>query len=295
MNREYVNILYRGICLSAGVSAVFHMALFYYYSGFSGRLSAFGALKNPIMAASCYSVAVLVIFFSYLVQKDISLPRKVKYILAMIISVGFVVLTQSRGPLLALALALILCSALVRPKYALWVIGGFVIPLTAIYANGLVDFSALFARADSYRLTIWKQSWDLFVRHPWGGYGFRGERPDIVITDSIAASHSHNLFLSTMLDGGAVALVLLVAVIGLATYWALRNYRERGDVTLLALIAFAVLGNLTDGKTPIVSPNYQWLCFWLPIGLAAAYELASSQQKLPGPGTDAQVSNRILA
>lgn len=282
MNSQYLDLLYKGICLSAGVSAVFYMALFYYYSGFSGRLGAFGVLSNPIPAASCFSAAVLVIFFFYLVQKEVSLSQKACYLLAMIASVLFVVLSQSRGPLLALASTLILCAALFRPKYVLWGLGGFVIPLVAVYASGLIDFLSFFSRADSYRLSIWRQSWDLFLRHPWLGYGIRGDRPEIIIAESIPAAHSHNLFLSTMLDGGVVALLLIVVLLSLAAHLAYKSYREKGDVTLIALIVFSVMANLTDGKTLIVSPNHQWFYFWLPIGLAAAYELASSRQKLPG-------------
>lgn len=276
---EIVNLLYKYISLSAGIWAVINMAIFF-SKNYHGRLSGFGVLKNPIMAASCYSVAVLLIFFCFLIKNEVPFSCKIKYIFAGLVSVVFVVLTQSRGPLLALASVFIISSVLVRLKYVLWVLGGFLIPLVAVYAGGFVDFSALLTRADSYRLSIWSQSWNHFLQQPWFGYGIRGDRPDIVILQSVTADHSHNMFLSTMLDGGLIALALIVAVIGLSAYRAIIVCRESGDATLFALVMFTVLANITDGKSPIVSPNYLWMYFWLPIGLASAYELAHSRQNL---------------
>ena len=249
------------------------MALFYYTHQFSGRITGIGTLDNPIMAGNSYAAVALIAFFYFLVKKEVELRDKLKYSLVMIASVMFVVLSQSRGPLLALAVTLICCAVAFAPRYLPWVLVGFALPLTAVFATGLVNFPSLLSRADSYRMSIWRQSWELFLQQPLFGYGFGGARPEIVITETVYASHSHNLFLSTMLDGGAVALVLIVVLLAISIFWSIRYLRETGDVTLLALMVFAILGNFTDGKTPIASPNHQWLYFWLPIGLVGAYEL----------------------
>jgi O-antigen ligase len=271
---EYlIEKLYKNLCIFSGIISSVTIFLFYYNNRLKGRITGIGTLDNPITAASGYAVVVLIMFFYFLVKNEVGLKEKLKYSLAMISTVSFVVLSQSRGPLLALAVTLILGTVLFKPKHFLWILGGFILPAVAAYATGLVDFSLLISRADSYRIDIWRQSWDIFLQHPLFGYGIGGTRPAIVITKSVLAEHSHNLFLSTMLDGGVIALGLLLAVLGLAIGWSVKYFRETKDVTLLALMVFAVLSNFTDGKTPIASPNQQWLYFWLPIGLVAAYEL----------------------
>ena len=272
-NWNLVTRFFKYTCLFSGIFSCITMALFYYKNQFSGRITGIGTLDNPIMAGNSYAAVALIAFFYFLVKKEVELRDKLKYFLVMIASVMFVVLSQSRGPLLALAVTLICCAVMFTPKYLPWILVGIILPLTAVYTSGLVNFTSLITRADSYRISIWQQSWEIFLQQPLFGYGFGGARPEIFIAESLPASHSHNLFLATMLDGGAVALVLIVALLAISIFWSIRYFRETGDVTLLALMMFAVLGNLTDGKTPIASPNHQWLYFWLPIGLVGAYEL----------------------
>lgn len=272
-NWNLVARLFKYTCLFAGICSFVTMFLFYYNNKLSGRITGIGTLDNPIMAGNSYAAVALIAFFYFLVKKEVELRDKLKYFLVVIASVMFVVLSQSRGPLLALAVTLICCAVVFTPKYLSLILAGIILPLTAVYASGLVNFTSLITRADSYRISIWQQSWEIFLQQPLFGYGFGGARPEIFITESLPASHSHNLFLATMLDGGAVALVLIVFLLAISIFWSIRYFRETGDVTLLALMMFAILGNLTDGKTPIASPNHQWLYFWLPIGLVGAYEL----------------------
>jgi len=70
-----------------------------------------------------------------------------------------------------------------------------------------------------------------------------------------------------------VAILLLSGLLACAAMWGLRYFRRSGDVTLFALIVFAVLSNMTDGRTLIMSPGHQWLYFWFPVAILAAYEL----------------------
>lgn len=272
-NWDLVPRFFKYTCFLAGVFSCITMILFYDTNQLSERITGMGTLDNPIMAGNSYALVVLIAFFYFLVKKEVELRDKIKYFLVVVAAVMFVVLSQSRGPLLALAVTLICCAVVFTPKYLSWILVGFILPLMTVYFSGLVNFTSLITRADSYRISIWQQSWDIFLQHPLFGYGFGGARPEIFIAESLPASHSHNLFLATMLDGGVVALVLIVALLVISTFWSIRYFRETGDVTLLALMMFAVLGNLTDGKTPIASPNHQWLYFWLPIGLVGAYEL----------------------
>ncbi len=280
-----LDVLFKYLCLTSGVMAVasivwFGFIHYDFLTSLEYRLVGFGTLGGAIAAANCYAVTILIGFCYFLAKEEMAIGEKVKYSLAVFAGMMFVILTQSRGPLLALAGALTLSAVLIRTKLILWVIGCISLGFAVVTASGFFEFSALLSRADSYRLAIWQQSWEIFLKQPWFGYGLGGDRPDIIVLESIPIAHPHNLFLSNMVDGGVFALLLIVSLLSLSAYWATRFFLDSKNITLLALTVFSVLANLTDGKLLIVSPNYQWLFFWLPIGITAAYELRNSRQTL---------------
>jgi hypothetical protein len=59
----------------------------------------------------------------------------------------------------------------------------------------------------------------------------------------------------------------------MSAYWAFVYFKKSGNVTLVSLVLFAVLSNMTDGYTLIMSPGYQWISFWMPIAIISAFEL----------------------
>jgi O-antigen ligase len=134
------------------------------------------------------------------------------------------------------------------------------------------DPFSLLSRGDSYRFAIWEQAWSFFLEKPVLGYGLGGGRPDILIKPGMYIAHAHNIFLANLLDGGVVALGLLLAVLLMSAYWAFVYFKKSGNVTLVSLVLFAVFSNMTDGHTLIMSPGYQWIYFWMPVAIISAFE-----------------------
>jgi hypothetical protein len=100
--------------------------------------------------------------------------------------------------------------------------------------------------------------------------------------DTLIAVHPHNVFLSNALDGGLLSVSLLISIVLLSGYWTFRYFKKQQEITPFALVLFAVFSNFTDGRTLVMSPGFQWLCFWLPISIAAALELKQKKRDADG-------------
>jgi O-antigen ligase len=165
-----------------------------------------------------------------------------------------------------------------RPKFILFFFSFIIASISAVYFSGLFKFSSLMERGFSYRFDIWSQSLEIFMEKPLLGYGLGGDRPEIVL-DIFSVQHSHNIFLSNMLDAGLLGLFLLLSLFGLLFYWSLEYFKKTKNATFFCMVLFSFLANLVDGKSLLVSPDYQWIGFWLPVGLCAFCELSLKHDK----------------
>jgi O-antigen ligase len=220
----------------------------------------------------------LVSHYHFSLTKNKRMQRLESLIIFMAI-LTFVVLTQSRGPLMALFATIFFCSALVKDFKLLLSLAILVGVLFIAKTFNFFDPFSLVSRGDSYRFAIWEQVWTNFLEKPFLGYGLGGLRPEILIEPGIHIAHAHNVFLANLLDGGGVALALLLALLLRSAYWAFVHFKKSGNVTLVSLILFAVLANMTDGYTLIMSPGYQWIYFWMPIAIISSFELHLKEEK----------------
>jgi hypothetical protein len=68
---------------------------------------------------------------------------------------------------------------------------------------------------------------------------------------------------------------------------AWRAHRQKGDLGLLAMLIFVGLAGTVEFALLIDDADWQWLLFWLPIGLIAGAEVrqraATSSRAAPFP------------
>jgi O-antigen ligase len=279
-DKDYLDVLFKWSCRFAGFFAFSSMIWFYFSYGISGygRLISIGPLDNPILAGNVYAGMALVSYYHFSLTTNKRMQR-LESLIIFIAILTFVVLTQSRGPLMALFATMFFCSALVKDFKLLLSLAILVGVLFIAKTFNFFDPFSLVSRGDSYRFAIWEQVWTNFLEKPFLGYGLGGLRPEILIEPGIHIAHAHNVFLANLLDGGGVALALLLALLLRSAYWAFVHFKKSGNVTLVSLILFAVLANMTDGYTLIMSPGYQWIYFWMPIAIISAFELHLKEEK----------------
>lgn len=196
------------------------------------------------------------------------------YLPAALLFIGLL-LTQSRGPLLAL----IVSSFLLFAKYkhihlrhmlstvACFILIGLFFYFTGYgseYSQRLID-----AYQQSYvRFGIWHHALELAEQKPWFGWGFD---KTLSFTNSLGAvvTTTHSVYLGTLLKGGIAGLILLAAVMAAGLGCAWRRFHEAMALEAM-LYCFSLMFFVTQGMFVIGSPNESWMLFWLPLAVAMA-------------------------
>lgn len=264
----------------------FHQRLFHWYGAVAGlsllavfaasalgllssefRLTGFGLASHPIIGATLYGVALLAAAFALLPRAP-GWRLRVAWLGVIALCIAFMLLSGSRGPLLALAAALAVGLVIADRRLALAV--------AALLAAGAVlgliaDFRTielLYERSQSGHFALWQQAWAAIAERPWLGHG---SLADIDFVGKHGPARSpHNLFLANHLYGGVPATLLLAGLLGLAAVQAWRARREQP--ALLVLLVFGVAASLFDTRSLVQNLGREWITLWLPVGLLAAQE-----------------------
>lgn len=192
-------------------------------------------------------------------------------ILSIILVFMCVVLSQSRGALLAIIIVffieLILNNSISAKAYvnsiAIFMFTGFLLKKILI--------SALF-RGDTSRFEIWSAYLDLAIERPVFGYG---ERLAVIYETKNGAyvGHAHNLFIAAQLRGGFFALYALIFVFyNCMKYSYYYMMITKNPIPFYLTICIFVSG-LFDFEWLLMISDWQWVSFLLPVALCMGCEL----------------------
>jgi O-antigen ligase len=226
-----------------------------------GRLGGWAETRHPILGASMIGASVILAAGRLLEGRSRYLAAA-----AAIGGIAFILLTGSRGPLIAIAASLALLLAFARPRLlaAALVAALLLLGVVALADPALLQhaWARLLERGWSSRLDIWQLAIEEIGRRPLLGYG-----PSARL-DRATDNFPHNLFLSTLFYSGAIGFLLLLAVIGLASRSAWRMPDRVGRATCLALLSHLVLSGVSDLGQVSKGPGPMWYIMWLPIILS---------------------------
>jgi O-antigen ligase len=188
---------------------------------------------------------------------------------------SFLLLTQSRGAVMALAVALSICFISVRGiRPAAMAVAAGALVLGLLFGFGVIDPAPLLERGDSYRVEAWAHYLNVWRQHPFLGIGLNA-MPTFMSADGVVEIvHAHNMYLSHLVLGGVPALALLLLMLIAAARAAWRSHVNANDIGLAALLVFILVSGLFDFTVFVDAAGWQWLYFWLPIGLIAGAEAA---------------------
>jgi O-antigen ligase len=190
---------------------------------------------------------------------------------ALGLMVSAVAFSRSRGGLLALVGAAVICGILGRLQLgrsfrigSLLLVAGVVVSLSAWFGIGLLkDRLATLSSGEALedRVPIWLRSLRIAEDFPiWGtGYGTFGYIEPMYHEDAPTREklgwygHAHNDYLEILVEGGIVGLALVLAALALVYrrgYHALERYRGRAEAGLAlgALFAFTALALHSFGE-----------------------------------------------
>jgi O-antigen ligase len=229
------------------------------------RLVGGGVLDHPILAAHVVGGLGILLWF---LQR--SLPAKLQgwvWLVGCGLCLAFVVLSRSKGPMLALAATLVL-SCLWMPGRRVLVFSFVVVASAALAIWVFPEF--LLRGGLSYRPELLLDAWKLFQRQPWLGLGAGAEYQLTVAQIGQVFEHAHNFFMHLLLQLGVPGLglwLLMMLIAGMRAWQARDTCIGRA---LCGLLCFSGLALLSDGVGPWVKPREEWYTVWLPVLLCFA-------------------------
>jgi hypothetical protein len=268
---DFVFNVYLIFVLVSCVNALIN--LYYYFAGLE-NIWAFSNIRftptvghipdsYPTTAGLFYALNFVV---SILLAASIKKSHIIKFLMFIIsfIFLFCIVLTQSRGPLLASIGSLMTIAFLSagRMKISYLII---LCSLAIIYFSiPKIGIDAI-DRGLTGRLMVWKTFLQLAMERPIFGYGERIEFQLLHVGHPIG--HAHNLFLSSQLRGGLLACIALISIFASSLISSHRLLKNKTQSIPFGVITTCLLSGLVDFDLLIFLPDWQWYCFWLPISI----------------------------
>lgn len=184
---------------------------------------------------------------------------------------AFIVLTQSRGPLIALAVGLVMTTPYHHLSKKNLLATAVVILLTFVAIAFSPQGEMLLARfGELYqqgfvRMSIWRHSLGLIEQAPFFGYGFDKQLNFLNYTGELIHT-THSLYLGALLKGGMVGFVLLAALLSYGVRLAYQHLRS-GRRLEAALYLFMLVFYCSQGMFVIANPAEFWYLFWFPVAM----------------------------
>lgn len=253
----------------AAACALTTTVYFYGYlnNPFAERLTAWGDMQNSLWAGTIF--AFFAAFFAFaLLTRHIDKSCKFIFTLSHIslwILITAALLTQSKGPIIALALSTLLLSIIIKSKKGMVTTLGMSIVAIALISINNEALSNLLSRGTSFRIDIWLASIEAIMQHFIFGHGVN--HSVIIITpDSNLFVSPHNRLLAVLYHGGIVGGVLLLWMF--YPVFARQKFISQSTpflITLQGLIIFFILCSMSEGRYLVTRPNFIWLELWLPL------------------------------
>lgn len=237
--------------------------------GENGRIIGIGNLSNPLLSSHLYGT-----FTAFIMAYFFALKRNWKQdtvlIFLFISLLFFILLTQSRTPLLGLSVVFLLLLWMHRSKNILYL---FVIlcTLSIIYLG--LNFDQLMQRGLSFRPEIWSNNIEHIKNNPVFGIGLGSTTISTYIKDlDMLFTEPHNIHLGVTYNLGILGLLLwIILLISLFSLY-LRNKTSLTAQIGIVLLAYGMAAGMTEGGSFFSRPKEVWFLTWLPIALLLAAE-----------------------
>jgi O-antigen ligase len=227
---------------------------------------------------------IIAIACTYLVLHQGAVKINLLYLGPLLASLSYMVLAQSRGPLLSFTVSMLawqLSAWLLRKEdnhnhrnKLLVVLVLISVVISALFIVNPEYFKLVFLRKVSYgyRLEMWGQLLVKIKNAPWFGHGLNADARTIA-SDGALHIHPHSVYVGTLLYGGIVGLSLLIAVVISALWQGFGRVRQSINLMAASMVLYGALCIGPNGNMLIHHPKPFWLFFWFPLALVVASEL----------------------
>lgn len=261
-------------------TAVICIVMFYWSHPLAARLEGITIARAPTLVGQVYGAVVLVgILLSW---RTDCFKCALGLSLATIPALAALGLSQSRGPLLSLALVLVIGLVWLRPgrKILLTQLCAVLLAFGAVLYFFPLD-KALLGRGASFRDQIWSDVIaHMFTQPSLFLSGIGMDSSTDIVTSIGSYHHTHNAWLDilyrTGLVGWSLALIHLLLLL-----WSARQHRHLAPVTLWLVYGCGCL--FVDSRSLFWEIDTKWLLYWVPAALLAASLVHDDNLRVKNP------------
>jgi O-antigen ligase len=227
---------------------------------------------------------IIAIACTYLVLHQRAVKINLLYLGPLLACLSYMLLAQSRGPLLSFTVSMLawqLSAWLLHKEGShkhrnrpLVVLALLSVLISALIIVNPEYFKLVFLRKISYqyRLDIWEQLLIRIKNAPWFGHGLNAD-PRTEVSIGVIWQHPHSVYVATLLYGGIVGLLLLIAVVISGLWKGFGRVRQPMNLMAASMVLYGALCIAPNGNMLIHHPKPFWLFFWFPLALVVASEL----------------------
>ena len=273
-SNQFFNKIKFWLCLIGPVSAIISIMVFYAAYNFPNARVAgpFDYTANPNSAAMFFGFIGILAFNSALLAK--SGRHKIFYWCSFLVLFIYILLTQSRGPMFAFIVCLILGFAFEKRWKEIGIIIAFSIGFLCLIEFGDTGILSFFDRGIGIRKDLWLETLKRISQAPLLGEGYF---TDVNTRIREVAWSPHNLFLLVILKSGVIGGGLLGILFLAAFKHSYEYFTVSANWIYICLLVFFFICMSVDSVHLLYKPSLGWVIFWLPISLIAAEEVRRTQ------------------
>jgi len=263
----------KAIILSCIVGAITNIIVFYSSNPLSARLDGMFLLQiatigpTVLMGAALSAITIM--------EVDHARARVGWTTATLLMLFVFVLLTQSRGPLISLAVFSLLCLSVHLGMKKTLAICSLVVVATVFFIFINTDLRQswcdhFYGSPMGSRHIIWQESLKGFFNKPILGHGvatiFDQTRTGTTLSDLVREHipHPHGLPFYVLFSMGLVGAILQIGYFLTILFSAIKLKGDSKKITLAALVC-VVLMTSTDMHAIAKSVGYIWWLYWMPM------------------------------
>jgi O-antigen ligase len=295
-NKIHLKSLILGLIIWGFILALIEFNILMQLGGFSSGVVGLYFKKNLFSVSwgrsnylAAFFVVIIPLTFGYLFYTK-SLKLKLFFSAGLAFMFLAIILTLSRGGLIALVLALMLLFAgtlkarSLIPFISVLLIVVVIIllnPLTYVIAQGM---SSLETAGSVYsRLNFYEDTWKAFLNYPLTGVGFGNLSyyATFILGKDVSTS-AHNIILGMLGETGLIGGIFFFSILGVLIVKMFKNYRSEEDHSL-KLLKWAFFSAILGGCLhSLIEPNFEGfqfsIIFWAIVGTFFNLNLLKTHQ-----------------
>jgi len=232
-------------------------------NAFAVRILGPAAVDHTILGSHLMGVLGIVLF--YLRARLPASARTWLWGLALVGYVAYLLLSKSKGTLLALVVCLAFTFVVLYGRRAVYLL----LIMAVLVVSYVLVFPEYALRGGlSYRPEAWGAAARIFLENPLIGAGLNSEYAISIESLASPLTHAHNFYLNMLIQLGLVGVVLWGFLQLAVLRVAIRNWPSVESKAIVGVMLFAFVALMTDGKDAWVKPNETWFSVWLPVFMA---------------------------